>query len=611
MADKFQILNSFNSGYQNKVDATNLPPGVLVVGSQNVLINEGERVAVRGGYVLDGQENAAITPIISSYDWIRTLGDERNLRSYQDELEYRYVDSLGAVTWRRLANGWGSAVNFNYAEFWDETQQLGRLLFVNGTSNIFDWSGGITTFASATAVTITKQGTTTWAQEGFYTTVVPRRVVIGGIAYAYTGGENTLTLTGVTPDPTLGGHVAGDVIHQQIVTTPNSTFTVPVPELTTLKNDLIATLVNQVYLGSLTNPEVFVSQFGDFTDYSFASPRLPGDGALFTLRFSPVGFQVQEEQMYITAGKDEWYITQLTPSADLVNESLSIKRLKTTSGEAAQSQAFITKMKNYVMSLSNEPTLDTLGRLELIDTPQSVNISDPVKNDFDAIDFTGGSVFYFQNDIYVCAPAESLVLIYNLAKGVWETPQILPISRFAIIGGQLYGHSSQVPETYQMFVGHSDRVTPTSAGNPINAIAAFSYQQFGDRANKKSFNAFYTEGYITPNTTLTLSVLYNFRGCEGTNSYVIAGNNPKFLCAAPDDGSLGKKSLGKRSLAGRGDTIDSSLPPKFRAIRTFPKTDFYEYQVRYSSNAVDQTWELIGFGPNVTMSTALNAEISE
>ena len=55
-------------GYRNKEDITNLPPGVLTVGSKNVLINDGERVAIRQGFELDGQENTANTPIVSSFD---------------------------------------------------------------------------------------------------------------------------------------------------------------------------------------------------------------------------------------------------------------------------------------------------------------------------------------------------------------------------------------------------------------------------------------------------------------------------------------------------------------------------------------------------------------
>jgi len=111
--EKYKLVTDFK-GYLHKQDRTNMPPGVLTVGSQNVLINDGERCAVRQGYTLDGQANDAMTPIETSFDWERHTGDVRHLRSYGDELEYRYVDADGVVTWRRLANEWDSVGEWVY-----------------------------------------------------------------------------------------------------------------------------------------------------------------------------------------------------------------------------------------------------------------------------------------------------------------------------------------------------------------------------------------------------------------------------------------------------------------------------------------------------------------
>jgi len=49
----FQITENFR-GYVTKTDEGKLLPGTLIKGSQNVLINENERVATRGGYSLYG-----------------------------------------------------------------------------------------------------------------------------------------------------------------------------------------------------------------------------------------------------------------------------------------------------------------------------------------------------------------------------------------------------------------------------------------------------------------------------------------------------------------------------------------------------------------------------
>lgn len=99
---KFSIVSDF-LGYRHREDITNLPPGILVPGSQNVLTNVSNRLAVRKGYTLYGQPNSTIGGILSSYDWSRHTGDERHLRAWGTTLEYLFVDSDGIPTWRTLS----------------------------------------------------------------------------------------------------------------------------------------------------------------------------------------------------------------------------------------------------------------------------------------------------------------------------------------------------------------------------------------------------------------------------------------------------------------------------------------------------------------------------
>lgn len=60
----YALREKFELGYRNKEDISNLPPEVLVVGSQNVLTNAAEQVGIRQGYVLDGP--ASVTEDLGS-----------------------------------------------------------------------------------------------------------------------------------------------------------------------------------------------------------------------------------------------------------------------------------------------------------------------------------------------------------------------------------------------------------------------------------------------------------------------------------------------------------------------------------------------------------------
>ena len=594
MADKYLLTKDFR-GYAARGDITSLGDGYLVSGSQNVLIRDDGTVGAREGFTLYGATNAALTPITASYEWTTHRGNEIPIRAYQAELEFYFSGA-----WRRLENGWGTSTSFQFTEYWDTTEVQDLLLFVNGSSNVYSWSGGITTFASATGNTITKEGTTTWGEEGFLTAGT-RRVIIGGTAHTYTGGEGTTTLTGVTPDPTLGGYAAGDVIHQQIRTTANSAIS-GLPS--TLADSLIATLNNQVYYGSLVNRLVYVSKQNNFADVTFATPRVAGEGAVFTLDGTPTGFAAHEDAMYISVGTDFWYQTIFQASSDLTKESLGIKRLNTAPNDAAQAQELITKIKNDIIYVSNEPAFNSLGRVRNVETPQTTSLSDIIKNDFSGYDFTNGHVKFHRDRIYIAAPVENLVLIYNIVKKYWEAPQIIPVRRLAIIDGDIYGHSSMVPETYKLFDGTNDN------NFSFLARAVFSYQSFGDRVNLKNFDEIFTEGYITSNTDITMKVNYDFMGSEQILETVIFGNDEDIIFGQGVSSGIGDDSLGDLPLGGEaGD--ESEQPPKFRHIACFPKTNIYEVQISYETDAIDQVWRLLTFGANVRLAGARQVSIKK
>jgi len=453
---EYKMVEKF-LGYRNKEDITKLPQGTLVSGSQNVVSTDGETISIRQGYTLYGQANASLTPIESSFDWNTNTGVERNVRSYSDELEVAYTSS-GTTTWKRIADGW-SAVDFEFTVWWDATENIDVMLFVNGDSNIYAWPGGMAAIDvdGSTATTLKLQdATSTWAEQRFFVNpggglTYTKSIIINSTTYTYTGGESTNTLTGLSADPRTGNST-GDVAIQGVTTFSNK----PASDSTTFPNDYIATLNNQVYIGSSKNNTVYIGKNTDFTNYTPSAPRLPGEGTSVTLDGYCSGFAVGEEDMYISSGKDFWFRTKFTLSDDITTEDLAIRRLKTSPGQAVISRGAIGNMKNYTVFISNEPTLDFLGRIENIDTVQSEPISDAIKKDFDTYTFTNAHIKFFKNNLYIALPSESKVLVYNLEKGFWEAPWILPARRLAVIAGDLYIHSNSVAETYKMFDGYND-----------------------------------------------------------------------------------------------------------------------------------------------------------
>lgn len=612
---EYSLISKFPLGYRNREDITNLSPGTLIVGSQNVLTNVSERVQIRQGYALDGAVSSVAAPVLSSFDWITRGNGEVHMRAggltsagNDGKLQYRYDDGAANITWRDLTTAL-STVAYNFTTWWNSTEALREVLYVNGTSNIFRWNGATAVILSTTANTITKTGTTTWLDAGFYSTG-NKNIVINGNAYSYTGGESTTTLTGVTGNPT--GEAPGSIVHQAVVTTANSAMS---GITSTFTNGLIRTLNNQVFVGSLTSSVLWISKVNSYTDYTSSTPRQAGEGASLILDQNLVALEPQENFMYVSAGQDLWYNVSFelqTSTVGVTYEQVDALPLKTGRQQGALSQAFVSHMKNDVIMVSNEPTVDTFGRVESsLATPQTTNISDPIKLDMDQYDFTDGSIFYFRYYILVAIPKDGIVRIFNLNTRSWEAPLTLPISRFYIVDGELYGHSYNTFESYELFTGYADRVYPGFSGFPIAADWVFSYENYGTRSSWKSANALYIEGYINPNTVLTVTISYELDGCMTSKTFTMNGSDNQFVCIPTPDGSLGKLSLGKQKLGGAGSTSLTGLPPKFRWVPTFNNTNFFECSISFSVLGTDERFELLAFGLNAGPAKEENVKMKQ
>jgi len=596
MSEKF-ITNEKFPGFRTKPDKTNTSVGVLVSPSQNILINDAEKIEVRKGYSLQSAADTSGNPIESSYDWLTSgfASAEKtwNLRAYSDELEVYLgtIDGVAINAWTRVADGW-SAVDFIFDSWWSTTETLDKLLFVNGDANIYEWGGGVCIADSVTSNTITKKGTTTWAENRFYTAANQTIVnLTTGNEHTYTGGEGTTTLTGLN---NTTGISDGDILVQKVATNSNK-------PASGYKNDFIKVNLNQLWVGSNSNKEVFVSKDDDFTDFSFSSPRIPGDGALLTLEGIGRAFAVFGEATVVFAGKDLIYkseFQQLDVSGTLT-ETLNIKRIKTTANMAAQSQRVVTEIGDAVAFLTFEPELRFLTEIEEIASPQIRTLSDQIRPTFVAADFTNADMQFNQNRLYLSEPANSKAYILEFREDVngnlirfWQPPQILPVRQWSLIDNVLHGHSNSNAETFKLFDGTDDN------GLPFSAVAAFSYNNYGDRVNFKTFSRWFLEGYISRNTTMDVTFNYDYEGSREQRVILVKATDNAIIFENPNGGGiLGQLTLGGGTLGGGDD--DSSDTPKFAAIIPMAPLDFRELQVIYKIDEVDERFELLSDGGNI------------
>lgn len=444
----------------------------------------------------------------------------------------------------------------------------------------------LTAEASGASITI-HNGFATWKSRGFLIAGT-RSVIINGTAYAYTGGEDTATLTGLSG---LGAITAGTVVLQSIRSN-NNHASLP----TGFTNDFIGSQRQQLWLGSATSREAWASKTTDFTDFSFTANRLPGEGVQVVLDGPCRGFEASDDDITIFDASDGIYTVKYQLSSDNSKEAISLDKKKSSPGQGLIAPNAKVAIKNAVAFITQEPTLDTLGDVENVPSAQSRPLSDPIKDDFEQYDFSDAMMKYWKRNIVVSLPQEGIVLLYDLRGGYWQPPQMFGNIGLISISedGDLIGHSSISNESYTLFTGTNDN------GFPIPAVMRHAWSTYGLEDLEKGFNRYKAIGYISANGILTKTNRFEQASFLGEDNQTLDATQSQYLFGASDVNWLGKNPLGSRPLGGSGISGEEGLI-RFRKWFDMPEIPFYEQQTEFSMDVLDAQFIITSHGPNVSM----------
>lgn len=609
-------------GYVTSQDESNTDFRLLVAGSKNVLIDYQKKVKIRGGTTRLGAANTSLNNIRNAWTWHTSTGENRGMRFYDDELEMylESVDGISINAWVRVANNWSTTELLRSiiqkggnGGWYDSTEKIDLCLMVIGNANIYEYNGAVATIASTSSNTITKNGTTTWAQNRFYTSR-NKTLIINGTEYTYTGGEGTTTLTGVTPDPS--GEAVNSLVIQKIVTQSNK----PGSSRT---NHYIYNFNNQIVIGSEDDNLIYGSSNTDYTDFSFSSPRTVGEGFLFTLDNPTRAITSLGPSLLIGSGKSVIFNIKLVEIAvgTSLTESANIERLDVGVNQGFLNQESIVPVGDTIFFLTNEVALRTIENPQNLVGINPRTMSNPIKPDFDFETWydnnNKASAFgtWYKNILFFTAPQTSRTYMLNFVEDAdgktfrfWNAPQVLPVGPLTLMEidnvEMLYGHSNAVPETYLLFDGTSDGQyadMPTEDKLPIDAHAIFAYNSYKKKGVLKNFDEYYVEGEITPSTTgLEMILRYDFDGSTQEITKIIDGADEDILEGVVGNNSLAQQSLAVNPLGGLLNPPSDSR--RFRVIFELAKEDFFEIQTEFTTNDVDKYWSILTHGANAEIS---------
>ena len=593
MSDINDFISQY-SGYTNRLEVTNTPdPSFLVSGSQNVLLDWQNSLSSRKGYELVGAAGST-GGIKGEFTWRTNRGDFYVGRQIGLTLQLKRTAADGTVSWVTIHDSTGGdefdGVLSTFDTVFDDTAKIDRLVFAAGNVKFFTWRGDTTAITATTTNTIV--GDRNLGAAGF---AASGDVVINGTTYAYTGISSD-TFTGVTPDPT------GEA-DDSLVTSPVEAETIAsIPANFTC--DFIGVQRNQVYLSSETSRIVLVSDATDYTN--FTTSTAVGGPRELTLDDNGAGFLSSKKSMVIFGQENSIFNIKKTISADNLKEYWEVERLATSPRQGLISPLAKIRVKNALMYVTREKTLDMVEFVENITDEQSVPISDLVKNDFDRFDFTDASISYWERNIILCIPAENLMYIYDLQRRIWQAPITWSGATIAMCSvdenGNLIGHDAFVDSSYTLFVGKTDN------GEPIISKAVFAYNNFGDRFSLKRLTKYAQDGYISPNGILKRTLEFDYRGGNGMIEKDFAGNSP-FVYNNPDAGGFGKAPLGERPLAGSSLLATEDLR-RFRYADAVPPAEFYELRVSYEMKTLNGQWRLVAHGSDISATNSRTNNIT-
>jgi len=602
MAKNFDLTEE-TLGYFTGEDATNTDKRNLVAGSRNMIIDEKRKVKTRNGNTRLGAADVTIAPTMNATTWNTSTDTELMVKVANSILQV-WLDEVDGITidaWTNILTGITASVIPRFTAIYDDDEAIDLLQFVLGNANQYEWSGATTTIASSTSNTLTKNGTDTWARARFYASG-NKTVLINGTEYTYSGGESTTTLTGVSPDPT--GEADDSVVLQKVVTHSNKPASGRI-------NHTIGQYQNHVLVGSDNDDLIYVSSNDNHTSYSQSSPRVPGEGALLTLDGTCKGFGILSERLIIFAGLSSAYSAEffeiLIGSA--LTETFKVKKYYVGELQGPQNPETIIANGNSIIYLSNEPAVREINSLEQQQGgAEPRTLSNPIKPDIDAEDWTNACAVWYRNGYHLSAPVNGRLYILQYKEDAdgklrrfWQTPQTMFVRPMTPFKGKLYGHSASVPESFYMF--DPDAFSDINSADEKTAIhcrAQFAYQNMGKRAVLKTLTNTLLKG-ISPATILSTIINYGFGGSIQSLEKFIDGSDTNILEETLANVSLAQQPLGASPLGGAISAPDSTA--KFHAIIELAKEDFFEMQAVFETNDIDKYWAVLAHGPNSQLST--------
>lgn len=491
-------------------DGADMPASALVQ-ADNVEFDVKNSIAPRRGTLILGNSSASTTPVQSLHASKALDGREVLIRTASTKIEWYNKDG---DNWEVLDNGYTTGLEFSFVDGMISTDSAVYTYFSNGVNQLNRFRVGFGSILSNSSTAITLNPVTGFDSAddlGFSTTT---NVTINGTEYSWTT-INGWEMSGFTGLPTF-------TVNEGIIHAPGSVgvFNFPTGVIAP-----VAMVIKDQRLYAAYKNSVHCSKIDDFTNFTFTTPRVAGEGEIVI--FPEGGKQIDALAVrpdYVAVFKKD-YIGSLA-FKDFGDGLSDLPVLNTVDMEpniGASSQKAVDNKSNAVVYSNRRLGISELTRVSQATTDSVSEITLRIKPTIEDYDFSDSAIIYFDNKVLNATrdneDFNNAIVVYDTTYNRLTEFTGINASVFEVYNDKLYYGDSITQNVYQMFYSeYTDNTLPYISESKTK------WFNFDSPANWKEIGQIFVSGWITANTDIDLTVYLDESGKLTSATYTIEGD---------------------------------------------------------------------------------------
>lgn len=573
------------TGYQTKNDPSKVDDGANPQG-QNTFINNGDRISIRDfGYELfpAGTASSSNSAINTTHTFRKRSGENIFMRTLANRVE---VFDEAQDVWETLQITTTTGREFGFADYNINADLQSYVYFGNGVDQFARWTGNHTNLSSAAvggAASIQVNSTA-----GFPSAST--------IIYC----DQLISYSSITATEFNVGSAHSCDSGRAVMQAVEINQTNP-------RGNIYLVANNRLFIAGVasTTQAVFFSKYGDamsFITQALVTDTTAEDSGIFNLGEGggAVTALLQDENSIYMFKRTIIYRATLNDSLYTLTPLKPFDGKSQTTGAINQKSTFAGG--NGIFFITPDNQIMNLTRVEGVDYPQIIPISDTIKPTVDIASFASSTGIFYKDKAYIAAKTNSnslfndVIFVYNFRRQAWESP----IVGINASDWDIYDDNSGAGE--KLYFGNAGSANVYKINNiPLDDIYGIAANwrskqyDFGRPNAEKEIENIFVEGYITDNTNLTVSLLLDDNGFSQIYTTTVSGTESNFLFDSPSYNVFGLQAFGTERF---GSNQDASGKKKFRLYlnKNLRRIPFYNVQIEFASDGENQQWEILRYG---------------